>query len=254
MRVSTPSILLAHRNSIVLTNLADELKRRRVRADVLTARSEALFLQLQCFHPSRAVLIDLAFAQSERLLECLASDPTHPGVCVCSDAADMRALPEAARRYGCRFALAGTPVGVICDHLVSLLNAETWPAAPISPMRRENARRLLFLAGAPLCTKGGRYLLMALEMIGEDRRLLDNLTGRLFPAMALRCGETPGNIERCMRYAVDQLWRRMDQDDRQRLLPHAGARPTVRLALSAFSERLDGDGLEDACREAVSYF
>lgn len=239
--MTLPRILLAHRNPIVLVNLADELRRRRVRAEVLTARTEALLIQTQCFRPANAVLLDMGFSRSQRLLECLAADPARPGVCLCADKSAEQALDKAALPARCRFAAAGAPVGVICDQLQGLLDGGA--AHPTPPAaRRESARRLLFLAGVSPCTKGGRYLRLALEMIGEDEALLVNLNGRLLPAMALRCGESPVNIERCMRYAVDQLWRRMPPDDRLRLFPHGGGQIGVRQALYALSARLK-DGI-----------
>ena len=234
------SILLAHKNPIVLTNLADELKRRRVRAEVRMAWDEVGILHMQWFHPSRVVLLDLAFAQSERLLQCMSADPTCPCVYVCSDSTDEGALPEAVRQGACRYAVGKTPVGVICDHLENMLMGGTPGQTPASRCdRRESARRLLLLAGVSPRTKGGRCIRMALEMAGGDRGLLNNLNGRLFPAMALQVNDAPNNIERCMRYAVDQIWRGMPPEDWLRLMP-GGGRPTVKQFLGALLDRLDG--------------
>ena len=233
------SILLAHRNPIVLSNLADELRRRRVRAKVYMARNEAHLVQTQWFSPSRVVLLDLAFAQSERFLKCLSADPINPSIYVCSDSEDDAALPEAVRQGACRYAAGKTPVGVICDQLEKMLAA--WNGGDPSPApcrRRESARELLLLAGVSPRTKGGRYIRLALDMAVADSSLLYNLNGRLFPAMALQAGDTPENIERCMRYAVHQIWRHMEPDDRLRFLSCDG-RPTVRQFLSAFVERLE---------------
>jgi len=237
MSMSEDPILLAHRNSILLGNLVDELKRRQVRAEILVASSEALLIHTQCFHPARVVFVDAGFSHIDRIIQCLSADPLRPGLCVCCDAGQT---PGAfARTDRCRCALDGEPVGVICDRLESML-AEGRPPETVAvacARRHEDIQRLLFLAGISPRTKGSRYLRLALEMIAEDSRLLENLEGRLYPALALRCGDTPANVERSMRYAVRILWPRMDPDVRLRLLPRCGERPGIKQLLAAFAER-----------------
>ena len=115
----------------------------------------------------------------------------------------------------------------------------------IRARRRENAQRLLFLSGVMPVTKGSRYLRAALVMASENPALLCNLEGRLYPAVALRCGGTPAGVERCLRYAVQQIWPRMEPEERLRLLPRCGNRPGVKLFLSAMAERMNDGWLED---------
>ena len=238
--MSASRILLAHKNPIVLTNLADELKRRRVKADVLLAQNEKQMMHTQCFSPSRVVLVDLSFPHIERILQCVCSDPLQPRVCACSDENSARALPETVRSGLCRCAFRNTPVGVICDQLEEMLSDITPPAerAAAQSRRYEDARRLLFLAGASPNLKGCRYLRIALEMAGEDARLLDNLEGRLYPAIALRCGDKAANVERSMRYAMNLIWRRMDSDSRMNLFQCA-APPGGKRFLGMLLERLE---------------
>ena len=235
-------VLLAHRNPIVLKNLAEEMRRRRGRAEICAVGSEAELMRAQCLRPARVVLVDLEFAQSERVLQCLAADPAGPRLYVCSDAEDEGALPPAAREGGWPVGLRGTPVGVICDQLENLLAADAVRAGT-GKRRMESAQRLLFLAGVLPLTRGYRCLRLALAMVGECPALLDSLAGRLYPALALRCGGTPAGVERCMRYAVHQIWQRLDQDERLRLLPRCGQCPGVKQFLSELNERLDDEWL-----------
>ena len=240
-------MLLAHRNPIVVANLADEMRRRRAAARIRVAQDGEALMCAQCFHPARVVLVDAGFSQIDRILQCLCSDPAHPWLYICADGNDERALPEAVRQSGWPVGLKSTPVGATCDELERMLRADAAPGAcePIRARRRENAQRLLFLSGVMPVTKGSRYLRAALVMASENPALLCNLEGRLYPAVALRCGGTPAGVERCLRYAVQQIWPRMEPEERLRLLPRCGNRPGVKLFLSAMAERMNDGWLED---------
>ena len=217
--MNTSKILLAHKNPIVLKNLADELKRRRVRADILLTQDEMEMVHMQFLYPARVVLVDLDFPHVERILQCVDADPLQPIVCVCSDEGSGRDMPRTAQFAACRHAFKNAPVGVICDQLEDMLAESISPAerAAARSRRCEDARRLLFLVGASPNLKGCRYLRLALEMAGEDARLLENLEGRLYPAIALRCGDKVSNVERSMRYAMNSIWRRMEPESRMDL-------------------------------------
>ena len=233
-------ILLAHRSAIVLVNLTEELRRRRVRAEIDAVQSGALLIQRQCFLPAGVVLVDLAFDGAERILQCLWSDPSHPRVYACSEARSPEALPPWAQKSADGCGLGGTPVGAICDALLLLLESGATPEirAANRARRHEDLQRLLFLAGVSPHLKGGRYLREALEMAADDPRLLDNMDGRLYPALALRLGDSPANVERSMRYAVCRLWERMDPGERQRLLPRCPVPPGNKRFLAALDRRL----------------
>ena len=234
-----PRILLAHRNGQLLLNLTEELRRRRVAAEIEAVQSGALLIQRQCFLPAGVILVDLAFANAERILECLSGDPSRPRIYACSDAPSREALPTCAARIADGCGLRGTPVGAICDALAALLESAAPPEvrAARRARRREDLQRLLFLAGVSPHLKGGRYLREAMEMASDDPRLLDNMDGRLYPALALRFGDAPANVERSMRYAVCQIWRRMEPALRP--LPHCPSPPGNKQFLSALNDRLN---------------
>ena len=234
-------ILLAHRSSIVLVNLTEELRRRRVMAEIEAVQTGALLIQRQCFLPAGVILVDLAFANAERILECLSGDPSRPRIYACSDAPDRASLPPCAHRIADGCGLNGTPVGAICDALISLLQQDAPPElrAARRARRHEDLQRLLFLAGVSPHLKGGRYLREAPDMAGDDPRLLDNMDGRLYPALALRRGDSPANVERSMRYAVCQVWRRMEPVERLRLLPRCSEPPGNKQFLAALNSRLN---------------
>ena len=233
-------ILLAHRSAIVLGNLTEELKRRRVMAEIETVQNGVLLIQRQCFLPASLVLVDLTFSNVDRILECLSSDPARPRIYACSDAPSRETLSPCAARLADGCGLRGTPVGAICDALIALLETSAPPElrAARRARRHEATQRLLFLAGVSPHLKGGRYLREALAMAGEDPFLLDNMEGRLYPALALRSGDSPANVERSMRYAVCQVWRHMDSAERLRLLPRCAGTPGNKQFLLALNGRL----------------
>ncbi len=152
---------------------------------------------------------------------------------------------------------SAAPLTAICDALQAALKEGAPPTGPARRIRRrrEDLHRLLFLAGISLRLKGGRYLRAALDMAADDPRLLSNLDGRLYPCLAGQFGDTPANVERSMRYAIAQLWQRMEVDERLRLLPRCAAPPGNKAFLAALSERLEEAvldeaalfGAEDAC-------
>ncbi len=153
-------------------------------------------------------------------------------------------------------AQSAAPLMAICDALQAALEKGAPPTgSPRRIRRREALHRLLFLAGISPRLKGGRYLRAALEMAADDPRLLSNLDGRLYPCLAEQFGDTPANVERSMRYAIAQLWQRMEADERLRLLPRCAAPPGNKAFLAALSERLEEAvldeaalfGVEDAC-------
>ena len=74
----------------------------------------------------------------------------------------------------------------------------------------EIARSLLFELGIPEHILGRRYLIKAIELVVEDKSLIDSITKRLYPAVA-QCFDTTGSrVERAIRHAVELAWDRGD--------------------------------------------
>ena len=253
--MNEPRILLAHASAAVLLNLSDELRRRRARAEVSGVQTGALLIQRQCFRPAGVILVDLAFPEIERIWAWLRHDPMGPRLYACSDADSEAALPGFVRESADGCGLRGTPVGAMADELMGLLESGLAPEqrAVARVRQRETLQRLLFQAGVSPHLKGGRCLRLALEMIADDPRLLDSLEGRLYPALALRCGGTADNVERSMRYAAAQLWQRMEPAERLRLLPRCHAAPGCKRLLTALADRLsEAESFSRAVSEPAS--
>ena len=74
----------------------------------------------------------------------------------------------------------------------------------------EIARSLLIELGIPEHILGSRYLIKAIELVVEDKSLIDSITKRLYPAVA-QCFDTTGSrVERAIRHAVELAWDRGD--------------------------------------------
>lgn len=72
--------------------------------------------------------------------------------------------------------------------------------------KRARAERMLDEIGIPdHC--GREYLRRAIEMAWLDRRLVRQLTTRLYPAVADQFGVDRRHVERSMRHAIDVAWR-----------------------------------------------
>ena len=105
--------------------------------------------------------------------------------------------------------------------------------------RRDAIHRMLYDAGLSPNLKGCRYLRLALEMASDSPYLLDNLAGRLYPAIAQRSGDTTANVERSIRYAIALICRRMDPEERVRLIPCGSLNPGNKLFLSTLLDTLN---------------
>lgn len=69
---------------------------------------------------------------------------------------------------------------------------------------------LLLKIGIPAHIKGFRILRRAILMTIEDSRVIESITNILYPDLADEFHSTPANIERAMRYAIEQAWQRGD--------------------------------------------
>ncbi|MBQ8360223.1 MAG: sporulation initiation factor Spo0A C-terminal domain-containing protein [Oscillospiraceae bacterium] len=80
----------------------------------------------------------------------------------------------------------------------------------------EIARNLLFELGVPEHLLGSRYLIKAIELAVQDKRIIDAMQKGLYPAVA-QCFDTTGSrAERAIRHAIEVSWDRGDMDVLQR--------------------------------------
>lgn len=89
---------------------------------------------------------------------------------------------------------------------------------------------------------GYKYMRMAILMALEDASVLENLTHRIYPAIAQEFGSTPARVERTVRHAIELAWTRRGPEAFDRLEPRenyfADGCPTVREFLALVVERV----------------
>lgn len=71
---------------------------------------------------------------------------------------------------------------------------------------RERILRVLSSLGFPLKLRGTGYLVEAIALASRDIRLIENLTGTLYKAVAEKAGVDPDKVEHAMRRAVESAW------------------------------------------------
>lgn len=100
----------------------------------------------------------------------------------------------------------------------------------------EQLRRL----GAPPNLKGYLYLRDAILLVMEDRRYLNALTGRLYPAVAQLHQSSPSAVERALRLVLEALWQRGDRRELGRFFPYLteipGRRPSAGEFIAALAD------------------
>ena len=76
----------------------------------------------------------------------------------------------------------------------------------------EIARSLLIELGIPEHLLGSRYLVKAIELVIQDKGLIDLITKGLYPSVAQCFDTTAHRVERAIRHAVEVAWDRGDLD------------------------------------------
>ena len=71
--------------------------------------------------------------------------------------------------------------------------------------------------------KGYRMLLIAVEIAVQDEDAMTQITQKIYPPIAARCGTTPANVEKNLRKAIEVFWNYGDRTFYGRL---AGYPPT----------------------------
>lgn len=68
--------------------------------------------------------------------------------------------------------------------------------------------------GVPPNVKGYRYLRSAVMLATEDMTVLDSITKRLYPTVAMTNQTTPTRVERAIRHAITTAWDRQNGDSK----------------------------------------
>lgn len=70
------------------------------------------------------------------------------------------------------------------------------------------AAKLLTHLGVPTYLKGYRYLVEAVAAVARQPDLVNSVTGRLYPLVAVRRQSTPRRVERAIRTSIEATWAR----------------------------------------------
>lgn len=89
---------------------------------------------------------------------------------------------------------------------------------------------------------GRDYLTDAVFLAHEDRFLISELTGKLYPMVARRYGTTPAGVERAMRHAIEAAWSVGNIDEQYSIfkgtIDAAKGKPTCGGMIAQLSEML----------------
>lgn len=158
---------------------------------------------------------------------------------------DGRMLTEALAREGLRktpVIVAAGPRDFDCaaeiplssgrDEILRLwenMGCEENPMLRLRPCCADGIVRSLDILGVPARLKGRKCMELALEMILRNGELTANLSRRLYPSVGKDMGMSPGSVERAIRTAMENTWKRpayahfADLADPERGMPTAGA-------------------------------
>lgn len=77
---------------------------------------------------------------------------------------------------------------------------------------------LLREMGVPVHIKGYGYLRFAIILTYESKRPIENITKKLYPAVAKEFQTTTSRVERAIRHAIECAWDRCDLDDLRQIV------------------------------------
>lgn len=188
--------------------LSGLLSRMDIRA--LTARTAAEALMLAHRYPADMAFVDVMLpgADVHALLRSLQhlSGGVRPGcvlTCIAGFPVIANAIPVLTRPYR-------------CEDIRSLL-PELLPEArlPDSALQKR-IDSLLDRLGIPQHS-GRTYLSSAIAMTVNDSRLSAQLSRRIYPAIAARCGATCAQVGRAVRHCIDSAWQYGSAEEQYRL-------------------------------------
>ncbi len=123
--------------------------------------------------------------------------------------------------------------------------AEASPAPQIgSPSENTDERitNLFLTLGIPAHIKGYQYLREAVQMVINDRDVINRITKELYPGIARRFDTSASKVERAMRHAIEVAWNRGRLDTVNRMYGYkvfdAMDKPTNGEFISCVAEKM----------------
>ena len=98
---------------------------------------------------------------------------------------------------------------LVCDRIIQLAGwrgTDVFAGRGVEADCKKQISELLQGMGIAVRGKGYRYLREAIILAVEKPELLFSVTKKLYPAVADAVGATPVNVERAMRYAIQNAW------------------------------------------------
>lgn len=87
------------------------------------------------------------------------------------------------------------------------------PLNPPSVFDAEDAIRNIFSEfGITEFIKGYKYAVCAIKLVVDDPSLIDEITGKLYPAVAIEMEDNEKNAERRIRHVVEYIFHRCDEE------------------------------------------
>lgn len=225
-------ILLSLRNADVLKRLAEEIRSRRIPCEVGAFRSAIGLMRARSFDHADAVIADWSILDVSALAESLSHGFMRGRLILCGETPGEWAA-QLLLDSGARLCPDAEDVGQICDELEDLLNTGVMKA------QQDDIEMLLTAISVPLTLKGGQYLEAALKIALESPELIRNVKQGLYPVIAEQCGDSVQNVERSIRYTIEQSWKQMNSRQRTRLLPQCSHRPGNKMFLAQMLRRLE---------------
>lgn len=225
-------ILLLMRNTDVLKRLAEEIRNRRLPCEIGAFRSAVGLMRVRSFDHADAVVADWSILDVSALAESLAHGFMRGRLMICGEAPDERGA-QLLLGSGARMCPDAEDVMHICDELEDLLDDSVMKG------QQNDIEMLLAAISVPLTLKGGQYLETALKIALESPELIRNVKQGLYPAIAEQCGDSVQNVERSIRYTIEQSWKQMNSRQRTRLLPQCSHRPGNKMFLAQMLRRLE---------------
>jgi len=75
----------------------------------------------------------------------------------------------------------------------------------------EVVSKLMLIGFKPYCN-GFRYIREALKIIVAEPDMINQITKTLYPQLAEKFDSAPSNIERCIRYSIEDTWKNGNMD------------------------------------------